>query len=137
MLWKHNNVSQDRKTEIKGKKWFKDRKDIEQTLLTKIDAHSYTAILGEPETKEIQAKAFNWHSRTHQSFTAGLLQYIFRSAHALCGWEEGVDKQRQNGMCHHWWRQDHYHIRGVYWIVPLELLGQVVREQASEMDRCA
>jgi hypothetical protein len=33
-------------------------KDIEQTSLTKIDAYSYTAILGEPETKEIQAKAF-------------------------------------------------------------------------------
>jgi hypothetical protein len=33
-------------------------KDIEQTTLTKIDAYSYTAILGEPETKEIQAKAF-------------------------------------------------------------------------------
>jgi hypothetical protein len=33
-------------------------KDIEQTSLTKIDAYSYTAILGEPETKEIQAKGF-------------------------------------------------------------------------------
>jgi hypothetical protein len=33
-------------------------KDIEQTTLTKIDAYSFTAILGEPETKEIQAKAF-------------------------------------------------------------------------------
>jgi hypothetical protein len=33
-------------------------KDIEQTLLTKIDAYSYTAILGELETKEVQAKAF-------------------------------------------------------------------------------
>jgi hypothetical protein len=33
-------------------------KDIEQTSLTKIDAYSYTAILGEPETKEIQAKTF-------------------------------------------------------------------------------
>jgi hypothetical protein len=33
-------------------------KDIEQTSLMKIDAYSYTAILGEPETKEIQAKAF-------------------------------------------------------------------------------
>jgi hypothetical protein len=33
-------------------------KNIEQTSLTKIDAYSYTAILGEPETKEIQAKAF-------------------------------------------------------------------------------
>jgi hypothetical protein len=33
-------------------------KDIEQTLLIRIDAYSYTAILGEPETKEIQAKAF-------------------------------------------------------------------------------
>jgi hypothetical protein len=33
-------------------------KDIEQTTLTKIDAYFYTAILGEPETKEIQAKAF-------------------------------------------------------------------------------
>jgi hypothetical protein len=53
-----NNVSQDLKAEIKGKKWLKDRKDIEQTTLTKIDAYSYTAILGEPETKEIQAKAF-------------------------------------------------------------------------------
>jgi hypothetical protein len=94
---KRNNVSQDLKAEIKGKKWFKDMKDIEQTTLIKIDAYSYTAILGEPETKEIQAK----------------------------------------GMCHHWWREDHYHRRGVYWIVPPELLGQVVREQASEMDRCA
>jgi hypothetical protein len=55
---KRNNVSQDLKTEIKGKKRFKDMKDIEPTLLTKIDAYSYTAILGEPETKEIQAKAF-------------------------------------------------------------------------------
>jgi hypothetical protein len=33
-------------------------KDIEQTLLIRIDASSYTAILGEPGTKEIQAKAF-------------------------------------------------------------------------------
>jgi hypothetical protein len=33
-------------------------KDIEQTSLIRIDAYSYTAILGEPETKEIQAKAF-------------------------------------------------------------------------------
>jgi hypothetical protein len=33
-------------------------KDIEQTLLIIIDASSYTAILGEPGTKEIQAKAF-------------------------------------------------------------------------------
>jgi hypothetical protein len=33
-------------------------KDIEQTTLTKIDAYSYTAILGEPGTKESQAKAF-------------------------------------------------------------------------------
>jgi hypothetical protein len=33
-------------------------KEIEQTTLTKIDAYSYIAILGEPETKETQAKAF-------------------------------------------------------------------------------
>jgi hypothetical protein len=33
-------------------------KDIEQTLLIRIDAYSYAAILGELETKEIQAKAF-------------------------------------------------------------------------------
>jgi hypothetical protein len=33
-------------------------KDIEQTSLIRIDAYSYTAILGEPGTKEIQAKAF-------------------------------------------------------------------------------
>jgi hypothetical protein len=33
-------------------------KDIEHTSLTKIDAYSYTFILGELETKEIQAKAF-------------------------------------------------------------------------------
>jgi hypothetical protein len=35
-------------------------KDIEQTGLRyqKFNAYSYTAILGEPETKEIQAKAF-------------------------------------------------------------------------------
>jgi hypothetical protein len=34
-------------------------KDIEQTTLTKIDAYySYAAILGEPEKKEILAKAF-------------------------------------------------------------------------------
>jgi hypothetical protein len=33
-------------------------KDIEQASLTKIDAYSYTAILGELETNEIQAKAF-------------------------------------------------------------------------------
>jgi hypothetical protein len=33
-------------------------KDIEQTSLIRIDASFYTAILGEPETKEIQAKAF-------------------------------------------------------------------------------
>jgi hypothetical protein len=33
-------------------------KDIEQTLLIRIDAYSYTAILGEPGTKETQAKAF-------------------------------------------------------------------------------
>jgi hypothetical protein len=33
-------------------------KDIEQISLTKIDPYSYTAMLGEPETKEIQAKAF-------------------------------------------------------------------------------
>jgi hypothetical protein len=33
-------------------------KDIEQTSRTKIDAYSYTAILGEPGTKEVQAKAF-------------------------------------------------------------------------------
>jgi hypothetical protein len=51
-------VSQDLKAEIKGKKGFKDMKDIEQTTLTKINAYSYTAILGEPETKESQAKAF-------------------------------------------------------------------------------
>jgi hypothetical protein len=54
---KCNNVSQDLKVEIKGKKWFKDMEDIEQTLLIRIDASSYTAILGEPGTKEIQAKA--------------------------------------------------------------------------------
>jgi hypothetical protein len=55
---KRNNVSQDLKAEIKDKKWFKDMKDIEQTSRTKIDAYSYTAILGEPGTKEVQAKAF-------------------------------------------------------------------------------
>jgi hypothetical protein len=55
---KRNNVFQDLKVEIKGKKWFKDMKDIEQTSLIRIDASSYTAILGEPGTKEIQAKAF-------------------------------------------------------------------------------
>jgi hypothetical protein len=33
-------------------------KNIEQSLLIRIDAYSYTAILGEPGTKEIQAKAF-------------------------------------------------------------------------------
>jgi hypothetical protein len=33
-------------------------KDNEQTLLIRIDPSSYTAILGEPGTKEIQAKAF-------------------------------------------------------------------------------
>jgi hypothetical protein len=55
---KRNNVSQDLKAEIKGKKWFKEMKDIGKITLTKIDAYSYTAILGEPETKEIQAKAF-------------------------------------------------------------------------------
>jgi hypothetical protein len=44
--------------EIKGKKLFKDMKDIEQTSLIKMDAYSYTTILGEPGTKEIQAKAF-------------------------------------------------------------------------------
>jgi hypothetical protein len=55
---KRNNVSQDLKAEIKGEKGFKDMKDIEQTTLTQLDAYSYTAILGEPETKEIQAKAF-------------------------------------------------------------------------------
>jgi hypothetical protein len=32
--------------------------DIKQTSLIRIDASSYTAILGEPGTKEIQAKAF-------------------------------------------------------------------------------
>jgi hypothetical protein len=36
-------------------------KDIEQTTLIKIDAYSYTAILGEPETKEIQAKGMCHH----------------------------------------------------------------------------
>jgi hypothetical protein len=33
-------------------------KDIEQPSLIRIDASSYTVILGEPGTKEIQAKAF-------------------------------------------------------------------------------
>jgi hypothetical protein len=48
-------VSQDLKAEIKGKKQFKDMKDIEQTSLIRIGAYSYTA--REPGTKEIQAKA--------------------------------------------------------------------------------
>jgi hypothetical protein len=56
---KRNNVSQDLKLEIKGKQgiWTKHRV-LEPTLLIRIIASSYTAILGEQGTKELQAKAF-------------------------------------------------------------------------------
>jgi hypothetical protein len=68
-------------------------KDIEQTTLTKIDTYSYTAILGEPETNEIQAKAF-----INIREPINLLQQNYFN---LCGPQESLDKQRQNGMCHH------------------------------------
>jgi hypothetical protein len=67
-----------------------------------------------------------------QSFSTGLLPPIFRSVYALSGPEEAVDKQRQNVMCNHWWRQDHYHRWGVYWIVPLDLLGKVFRDRPAK-----
>jgi hypothetical protein len=56
---KRNNVSQDLKLEIKGKQGIrKKHRVLEPTLLIRIIASSYTAILGEQGTKELQAKAF-------------------------------------------------------------------------------
>jgi hypothetical protein len=48
-------------------------KEIEQTSLIRIDAYSYTAILGEPGTKEIQAKADSGISHNSVSLLTAFL----------------------------------------------------------------